>query len=104
MDSCETVNYKDVERNPNQFKGKNIKIKGSVEQVSEGWFDIVTMRVDEGNGNMWYVTYTRGDDNEPRILEGDVLTFYGECEGVETYTSILGGRVTIPALDAKMYK
>lgn len=104
IDSCESVDYKDVERNPNQYKGKRVKVKGSVEQVSEGWFNNVTMRVDEGGGKMWYITYTRTDDNEPRILEGDNFTFYGECKGVESYTSILGGRVTIPALDAQMYR
>ena len=104
IDSCESVEYKDVERNPNQYKGKKIKVMGSVEQVSEGWFNSVTMRIDEGDSRMWYVTYSRTDDNEPRILEGDNLTFYGECEGVETYTNLLGERVTIPALDAKMYR
>ena len=35
---------------------------------------------------------------------GYKLTFYGECTGVETYRTVLGGSVTIPAMDAKYYK
>lgn len=56
MDNCESVSYSDVERNPNQYKGKQIKVTGRVEQVSEGWFNSVTMRVDQGSGKMWYIT------------------------------------------------
>lgn len=46
----------------------------------------------------------RTDENEPRILEDDKLTFYGECDGIETYTSIVGTQLSIPALKAKYYK
>ena len=104
IQSCETVNCSDVELNPNTFKGKNIRVSGKVIQVSEGWFKGVTLRVDQGGSNIWYITYTRADENEPRILEGDKLVFYGECTGIESYTTILGGKVTIPAMKAKYYK
>ena len=95
--SCETVSYREVERNPDSYKGKKIKVSGKVIQVSEGWFDSVTLRLDEGNGNTWYVTYTR-KDGESRILENDYITCYGECTGVESYLSVLGAQVTIPAM------
>lgn len=101
--SCEKVKYSDVERNPSQYKGKKIQVTGTVIQVSEGWFNSVTLRVEESGGNIWYVNYKRADD-EPRILEKDKLTFYGECTGVESYTTIVGSTVTIPAMDAKYYK
>ena len=104
MKSCVTVDYTDVERNPNQYKGKKIKISGKVIQVSEGWFNSVTLRVDQGNNQIWYVTYTRSDNNESRILENDQLTFYGECDGVESYKTIIGNQVTIPSIKAKYYK
>lgn len=100
INSCETVSYQDVARNPSQYKGRNIRISGSVIQVMEGWFKTITMRVDEGSNNIWYVTYTREDDNESRILENDYITIYGECDGVETYTTIFGGSVTIPSIKA----
>ena len=95
--SCEKVDYKDVERNPDTFKGKRIKVTGKVIQVSEGWGDTVTLRIEEDKGNVWYVSYTH-KEGESRILENDVITCFGECKGVESYTSVLGGRITIPSL------
>ena len=104
MDSCENINYSDIERNPKQYKGKRIKVAGTVIQAQEGWFNSVTLRVKQKDGNIWYITYKRESDDEPRILENDNLTFYGECTGVESYTTIVRSTVTIPAMDAKYYK
>lgn len=100
IESCESVVYTDVERNPNTYEGKSIKFSGTVIQVSEGWFNSVTLRVSD-SGNVWYVTYARKDENESRILEDDYVTVYGECNGVQSYTTILGNKVTIPAVKAK---
>ena len=94
--SCATIDYDDVARNPDNYDGVTIVVSGSVIQVSEGWFNSVTLRVDD-NGNIWYVTYSR-DEDESRILEGDNITIYGECTGVTSYTSILGNTVTIPSI------
>ena len=98
--ACVTVPYRDVERNPDQNKGLKIRVSGTVIQVEEGWFDTVTLRVRDAGGDVWYVTYTRAD-GESRILENDSITVYGTCEGVETYTSVLGTSVTIPAVRAR---
>lgn len=98
---CKTVEYSDVERNPDKYEGERIKISGSVVQVAEGWFDSVTLRVSAG-GNMWYVTYSR-EEGESRILEGDNITCYGECGGVRSYTTVLGSQVTIPSLKMEYY-
>lgn len=103
IDACVKIKYSDVERNPSKYKGTQIQVTGKVIQVSEGWFNSVTLRVQQSDGDIWYITYTRSDD-EPRILENDKLTFYGKCTGVETYRTVLGGSVTIPAMEAKYYK
>lgn len=101
ISQCETVKYSDVERNPDNYEGKMIKIAGKVIQVSEGWFNSVTMRI-SSNGNIWYATYVRAD-GESRILEGDNITCYGECDGVTSYTTVLGSQVTIPSIKVKYY-
>lgn len=98
--SCKTLDYNNIERYPDKNKGIKTKVTGKVIQVSEGWFDTVIMRVKEENGNIWYITYSRSN-GEARILEDDTITIYGECDGVETYTTILGGSVTIPSINAK---
>lgn len=101
--SCEDLSYSGIERNPEEYKGRRAYFSGKVIQVSEGWFDSVTLRVQESNGNIWYVTYTR-TDGEARILEGDKITCYGECDGVKSYTTIAGHQVTIPHLKMEYYK
>ena len=64
----------------------------------------MTLRVKQKDGNIWYVTYKRAGDDEPRILENDKLDIYGECTGVESYRTVLNKTVTIPAMDAKYYE
>lgn len=98
---CTTINYNDVARNPDNYKGVKIKISGEVIQVAEGWFNGVTLRVDCG-GDIWYVTYSR-EEGESRILEGDQITGYGECDGVTSYTNVLGSQVTIPSMRMEYY-
>lgn len=98
---CIMVSYSDVERNPDSYDGIKISITGKVEQVSEGLFDSVTLRIN-CNGNIWYATYTR-KSGESRIIEGDSITAYGECTGVTSYTTVLGAQKTIPSLKIKYY-
>lgn len=101
ISQCQTVKYSDVERNPDSYDGKFVKITGDVIQVSEGWFDSVTLRVD-CNGNIWLVSYSR-ENGESRILENDTITCYGKCKGVSSYKTALGTTVTIPSMDMEYY-
>ncbi|MCD8128171.1 MAG: hypothetical protein LUD54_01115 [Oscillospiraceae bacterium] len=100
--ACITVDYHDVERNPSDYDGTNIKFSGSVIQTSEttllGTTSLI-LRVSE-SGNTWYVTYTL-PEGASRILEGDYVSVYGECGGVKSYTTVLGSSVTIPCVDAE---
>lgn len=101
ISACETVVYKEVERNPSNYEGQYIAVTGEVIQVSEGWLNTVTLRIETEDG-IWYATYTREDD-EPRILEDDIITAYGECTGVETYSTVLGAKMTIPSMEIEYY-
>lgn len=96
---CTTIQYKSIERNPEQYKGAHIKVTGTVIQVVESGSSSVIMRVMDANDDIWYVTYKRAD-GEGRILEDDQITLYGACKGVVTYSSTWGGSVTIPGVDA----
>ena len=104
-------NYKDIARNPDNYKGAQAKFTGQVKQVSEGYLNNVTLRVGvsctkyqyiEGYDcpDIIYVTYTYSD-GESRILEDDMITMYGSIKGLKSYTSILGAKITIPELEAK---
>ena len=104
--SCKTLVYSDVSRNPEQFKGEATKVSGTVIQVQETTIlgtTSVILRVDAGNDNIWYITYTR-PEGESRILEDDWITCYGECEGVKSYKTVLGSQITIPSMKMKYYE
>lgn len=103
---CVTVSYDDVARNPDNYDGERVMFSGTVIQVSEDALDLfstnsVDFRVETTDG-IWYVSYNR-PDGESRILEGDYITCYGECDGVTTYISVLGGNVTVPKLIMKYH-
>lgn len=97
---CKTYSYKDIQRKPKNYDGKYTKLVGTVIQVSEGWFDSVTLRVNDSSGNTWYINYSYSK-GENKILENDKVTIYGKCTGTETYTTVLGASVTIPAIEAE---
>lgn len=108
--SCKTYKYKELARNPNKYKGKNLKFKGKVIQVQEGFFNQVNLRVnvtkDEygfWNDTIW-VDYKYEDENESKLLENDIITLYGEFQGQKTYTSVLGAAITIPSVKAQYIK
>ena len=45
---------------------------------------------------MWYIP----DPDEPRILEDDIITMYGEMQDLMTYETVMGSTVTIPQMYA----
>lgn len=100
--SCEVIEYEDVARNPDASKGKNITLEGDVIQVIEGYSNQVVYRVrDKRNSDdVWYITYKR-KDGEDRILENDYITVYGQCKGLKSYESVLGGVISIPEVEAE---
>lgn len=105
--SCLDYKYKDLARNPNEYKGKRIKFTGEVIQVQEGFLNSVVLRVNvtKNEYDFWedtvYVEYTYSNSNESKILEDDIIDLYGEYKGLKSYTSVLGSTVTIPEVEAK---
>ena len=113
-DSCETIDFDVLSRNPDKYKGNNYKFTGEVIQVQEGWFDSVDLRINVTEidyeyleGSYWedtiYATITipEGEDN---ILEDDVITIWGTCDGEYTYEAVLGNKITLPKIDIKYYE
>ncbi|GEM_PF-2327625 len=104
--SCTTFDYNELERNPNEYINKNAVFTGKVVQVMEYGNDIsYRVNITKDNYGLWvntiYVDYTKKDENERRILEGDIITIYGTLNGIKHYTSIQDAQVSIPHLIAK---
>jgi hypothetical protein len=113
-DSCGTIDFKTLSRNPDKYKGNNYKFTGEVIQVQEGWFDTVDLRINITKEEfeyiddvMWtdtiYATVTI-PDGEDSILEDDIITFWGTCDGKYSYTSVLGSSITLPKIDIKYFE
>ena len=96
--------YNEIARNPNKVKGNKAMVSGKVIQVLEDG-ETVNLRVNITNSGGRYsdtvlVVYTRKNPDEDRILENDIVTVYGTLEGLYTYDSTFGSKVTVPLVDA----
>lgn len=99
--SCQNYTYEELARNPENYKGEKIALRGEVIQVLESGKN-VELRVNMNNeyDQTVYILYTL-KSNEGRILENDIVKIYGTFEGLITYESVFGAKITIPRIDAK---
>ena len=102
--SYPNASYEDILRNPSIWKGDTVSIYGKVLQKMESW-GTTTLRVGTGGygyyDKVFYVTYSGSGVASANVIEDDYVTIYGTCTGTETYTTVLGGKVTIPSLTAE---
>ena len=105
--SCESYTFKQIARNPSDYEGKRAKFTGEVIQVLDSYGIMYTLRVNITENEYGYyedtiyVTYFPKDDNEPKILEDDIVTMYGELDGETTYEAVFGQSVTLPSFDCE---
>lgn len=111
--NCKTLSFKDLSRNPDKHKGEKLKYTGKVIQVQEDehWLDDKTtvdlrINVTKDEYGLWddtiYATVEL-PKNADRILEDDIITIWGECDGKYSYTSVLGSDVTLPKINIEYY-
>ena len=106
--SCSNYSYNEVARHPDQYVGERVHFRGEVVQVLQDG-DSFELRVNVtssgGYYTYWsdtvYVVYTRENASEGKILEDDIIDFYGEFYGEISYESVLGATITIPCVIAK---
>jgi len=97
---CESLDYEDILRNPDNNNGKYCLLSGKVDQIIEGWLGSYTIFISDSSGNKWGCVYSY-EEGESHLLEGDKVTIYGECKGTETTKTVLGKQVTLPKIDVK---
>lgn len=102
--SCSSLNYKDVLRDPDTYKGKTSYWFGEVQQkVSDTQYrigvDCEKYRYIDGYSckNTIYVFYY----GNTKIIEDDIVKVYGTMDGTVTYETVMGASVTIPKVSAK---
>ncbi|MCI6018434.1 MAG: hypothetical protein MRZ59_06250 [Clostridiales bacterium] len=95
---CESIAYDKLARNPDKYDGKMVKFTGQVVQtIGNSGLGALRVNVTKdryGYEDTVYVSYLIDSSN--RILEDDIITFYGVSMGLYSYESVMGATITIP--------
>lgn len=104
-EKCSKISYEDLARNTESNEGNKYVFTGEIQQVAYDSEDgeceyLVSVTKDEYDfyTDNIYLYYERGEND--KLIENDIITFYGEASGEKTYTSVLGEEITIPAVTA----
>lgn len=92
------ISYKDLARNPKDYIAKKVKFKGKVVQVMEGDGEVqIRLAVGGDYNNIIYCVYDSSIVTS-RVLEDDYITVMGLSSDLITYSSTIGGEITIPSM------
>jgi hypothetical protein len=96
---AKTIDFKQLDKNPDRYAGEFVKYTGEIIQILEG--DNLTnirLALDDWGNEVIYIEYEGYTD----FVEEDTVTIYGEIYGSHTYTSQAGWNITLPAIIAKI--
>ncbi len=109
-DNCKSISYDKLDRKPDKYDGRKIKFTGYVLQICN---EANSYGYGIGNTNQYRVA-TKGRWNDviyvyiygkldERIREGDKITLWGEYDGLMSYYTGFGVKITIPSMIAEYY-
>lgn len=113
ISKCKSYKFKDLMRNPKDYKNKEIKLKGKIEQTLDGGFlddtKYYRVLVDVDNDGYYleneeYYIADKRIEKEPKLLDDDVIELFGTFEGTEKLTRVLGNSDEIPKIEMKYVK
>lgn len=96
------ITYEQIARTPDQFKGQKLSFTGKVVQVTEDGDAELRVAVDGNSDNIIYVFVDKDLIKKSRVLEDDLITVSGKSKGTISYDSTGSGKITIPAINAKI--
>ncbi len=97
-----TVDFKELDKDPESFNGKIVKFTGQVLQIQESnGYGIVRLAVTKesygwSSADVVYIEYQGHTD----AVEDDVVTAYGQLTGSKTYESQAHFEITVPSMTA----
>ena len=101
----QSLPYDEMARNGDNHKGEKLQINGKVIQVIDTDDGTAQLRVAtrDGYDDVYYIEIPASQWKTHRLLEDDVITFYGNVYGLYSYDSTMGGKITVPAMTVNMY-
>lgn len=100
--SLKGISYDDLMRNNENYVNEFVYFKGKVLQVQNVYGDIYALRVGITEKTFFYDDPIYANYAGPRILEDDIVEFWGVVKGLKEYTAVLGNEVTIPEIDVQI--
>lgn len=97
----ESLEYKSVSRDPDDYTGRYVRFNGKVLQVIED-DDLVAFRIaSRGNYDDVVFVIMEIPEHYSRILEDDRVEVSGKYGGLYSYETVRGDTVTIPMVNAE---
>lgn len=93
------ITYENLARNPDSFLLKKVKFSGRIIQVIKGSKSSkYRFKVNDDYNQVILIEIDNAQLENNRILEDDYLTIKGVSYGEYTYSSTMGGEITVPAV------
>jgi hypothetical protein len=100
--SCISVKWAQLDKNPDAYKGKRLVYRGQIFNISEdGGITTIQMNVTSAGYGFWSDQVIVVYPAPTRFVKDDVIKVWGECTGAETYQSVAGWDITVPAMLAR---
>lgn len=97
------ITYEQIAHAPADFAGEKMQFGGKVVKlVPTDGDDKVQLAVNDNPNNLLIVDVDQDLLNDSNLSEGQQVTFSGVIEGIETYQTDQGDKVTAPSMDAKI--
>ena len=99
QNTVENLNYEELFRNNSQYVGKIVHYVGKIIQAQENSNNSYTLRVNvtEKEHGLWEDDLFLNYEGE-RLLENEIVEFWGEVKGVKKYTTVLRTSRSIPEI------
>ncbi|MBR3553245.1 MAG: hypothetical protein IKN72_07630 [Clostridia bacterium] len=97
---CKYIPYLELARNPSSYEGQNVYFRGKIQQVvnEDVLFRAYLVYTDYENFDDTILIACKTNADEERLLEDDIIEFWGEYTGLYSYVSVLNQKITVPSV------
>lgn len=93
------ITFDNLARNPETYEGEKVKFYGKIIQVIKGdEHSQFRFAIDDNYDQILYIEISESQLSNNRLLEDDFITIKGTSYGEYTYSSAIGGEITVPAV------
>jgi hypothetical protein len=99
------LDYESIARDPRKYAGTPVVFQGKVVEALQSDVNVVlrvnvtSVQYDAWKDTVW-VTYRKKSGDETRILQNDIVRFWGRFDGIQSYRAAAGYTVQIPRVTA----